>query len=75
MGAPDGTHPKLFQTLQMCDVLNDPDLVVSHVQGGEPDLIAVHAYVKMTTGPHIRTSETLDAHSFLSPRSSLGRYG
>ena len=50
MGALDGTHPKLFQTLQMCDVLNGLDLIVPHVQGCESELIAAHAYVKMTKG-------------------------
>jgi len=39
MGASEGTHPKLLQTLQVCDVFNGPNLVVSHVQGGESELM------------------------------------
>ena len=75
MGALDGTHPKLFQALQMCDVLNGLDLIVPHVQGGESELIAARVYVRMTIGSHIKFCETLHAHSFLSPQSLLGHYG
>ena len=71
MPAPDGTHPKLFQALQMYNVLDGLDLVVSHIQGGEFELMTVHTYVKNSH----QICRALDVRCVPGPRFSLDRCG
>lgn len=71
MLAVDGAHPEFFQSLQVRNVLNGFDLIISHIQGGEFELMIVQTDVK-NSNPNCRT---LDVRCVPGPRVSLCRCG